>query len=80
MKRSPYGVAGDMYFQKQAPKGMPAWIPTRTFRTYPRAGESRLVDFPLVNSPEAVHPSRRSTRIWTRRSPKRSGDPIPMTW
>jgi bifunctional non-homologous end joining protein LigD len=54
MKRSPYGVAGEAYFQKQAPKGMPSWIPTRTFRTYPREGESRLVDFPLVNSPEAV--------------------------
>ena len=33
---------------------MPSWIPTRTYRTYPREGESRLVDFPLVNSPEAV--------------------------
>jgi bifunctional non-homologous end joining protein LigD len=54
MKRSPYGVGGEAYFQKQAPKGMPSWIPTRTFRTYPRTGESRLVDFPLVNSPEAV--------------------------
>ena len=54
MKRSPYGVAGEAYFQKQAPKGMPSWIPTRTFRTYPREGGSRLVDFPLVNSPEAV--------------------------
>jgi bifunctional non-homologous end joining protein LigD len=54
MKRSPYGLAGDVYFQKQAPKGMPAWIPTRTFRTYPREGGSRLVDFPLVNSPEAL--------------------------
>src|SRR5215203_2545826 len=54
MKRSPYGVAGEAYFQKQAPKGMPSWIPTRTYRTYPRKGESRLVDFPLVNSPEAV--------------------------
>ena len=54
MKRSPYGVAGDVYFQKQAPKGMPSWIPTRTFRTHPREGGSRLVDFPLVNSPEAV--------------------------
>ena len=54
MKRSPYGVAGDAYFQKQAPKGMPSWIPTRTFRTYPREGGSRLVDFPLVNSPEAL--------------------------
>jgi len=54
MKRAPYGVAGDTYFQKQAPKGMPEWIPTRTFRTYPREGGSRLVDFPLVNSPEAL--------------------------
>ena len=54
MKRSPYGVGGDVYFQKQAPKGMPSWIPTRTFRTHPREGGSRLVDFPLVNSPEAV--------------------------
>jgi len=34
---------------------MPSWIPTRTFRTHhPREGGSRLVDFPLVNSPEAV--------------------------
>ena len=56
MKRSPYGVGGEAYFQKQAPKGMPSWIPTRTYRTYPRGrkGESRLVDFPLVNTPEAV--------------------------
>ena len=56
MKRSPYGVDGDVYFQKQAPKGMPSWIPTRTYRTYPRGrkGESRMVDFPLVNTPEAV--------------------------
>ena len=36
MKRSPYGVGGDVYFQKQAPKGMPSWIPTRTYRTFPR--------------------------------------------
>src|SRR5881227_4269984 len=35
---------------------MPSWIPTRQFRTWPRGGkgESRLVDFPLVNSPEAL--------------------------
>src|SRR5256712_11755657 len=54
MKRYPYGAAGDVYFQKQAPKGMPSWIPTRTYRTHPREGGSRLVDFPLVNSTEAV--------------------------
>src|SRR5437899_3666980 len=35
---------------------MPSWIPTRQFRTWPRGGqgESRLVDFPLVNSREAL--------------------------
>jgi bifunctional non-homologous end joining protein LigD len=54
MKRWREGLAGDSFFQKQAPKGMPSWIPTRTFRTHPREGGSRLVDFPLVNSPEAV--------------------------
>jgi bifunctional non-homologous end joining protein LigD len=54
MKRWREGVAGGAFFQKQAPKGMPGWIRTRTFRTWPREGESRLVDFPLVNSPEAV--------------------------
>ena len=35
-------------------EGDALWIRTRTFRTYPREGESRMVDFPLVNSPEAV--------------------------
>jgi len=54
LKRYPHGTTGDVYFQKQAPKGMPAWISTRTFRTYPREGGSRLVDFALLNSPEAV--------------------------
>jgi len=54
MKRYREGIAGDGFFQKQAPKGMPSWIPTRQFRTWPREGESRLVDFPLVNSREAL--------------------------
>jgi bifunctional non-homologous end joining protein LigD len=54
MKRYPHGITGEVFFQKQAPKGMPDWIPTRQFRTWPREGGSRLVDFPLVNSPEAV--------------------------
>jgi bifunctional non-homologous end joining protein LigD len=54
MKRWREGIAGGSFFQKQAPKGMPDWIPTRQFRTYPREGESRLVDFPLVNSREAL--------------------------
>ena len=54
MKRYPHGITGEVFFQKQAPRGMPDWIPTRQFRTWPRKGESRLVDFPLINSHEAV--------------------------
>ncbi len=56
MKRWREGLPGGAFFQKQAPKGMPSWIPTRRFRTWPRGGkgETRLVDFPLVESREAV--------------------------
>src|SRR5437868_7974672 len=54
MKRYREGITGEVFFQKQAPRGMPDWIPTRQFRTHPREGGSRLVDFPLVNSTEAV--------------------------
>jgi bifunctional non-homologous end joining protein LigD len=54
MKRFREGIKGEGFFQKQAPHGMPSWIPTRRFRTYPREGGSRLVDFPLVNSEEAL--------------------------
>jgi bifunctional non-homologous end joining protein LigD len=54
MKRWREGLAGGSFFQKQAPKGLPSWIPTRRFETHPREGGSRLVDFPLVNSPDAL--------------------------
>jgi bifunctional non-homologous end joining protein LigD len=54
MKRYPHGIYGEVFFQKQAPRGIPNWIPTRQFRTFPREGGSRLVDFPLVNSVDAV--------------------------
>jgi bifunctional non-homologous end joining protein LigD len=56
MKRWREGIAAEAFFQKQAPKGIPDWIPTREFRTWPRGGkgESRLVDFPLVDSREAL--------------------------
>jgi bifunctional non-homologous end joining protein LigD len=56
MKRFREGIAKPFFFQKDAPKGMPDWIPTRTFRTWPRGskGESRLVDFPLVNDDLAL--------------------------
>src|SRR5918996_1291012 len=45
MKRWREGIRGPVFFQKQAPKGMPDWIPTRQYRT---------VRFPLVNSREAL--------------------------
>ena len=54
MKRYPHGITEQAFFQKQAPKHLPSWIPTRQFRTWPREGGSRLVDFALVNSTEAV--------------------------
>ena len=54
LKRYPHGIRGQAYFHKQAPKGKPPWIPTRRFLTWPRAAESRLVDFTLVNEPAAL--------------------------
>ena len=54
MKRWREGISGSAFFQKQAPKGMPAWLKTRQFRTWPREGGSRLVDFPLVNDRDAL--------------------------
>jgi len=56
LKRYPHGITGEAFFQKQAPKGLPEWIPTRQFRTWPRGTkkESRMVDFVLVNEPAAV--------------------------
>ena len=54
LKRQPMGINEQAYFQKQAPKGLPDWIPTRQFTTHPREGGSRLVDFVLVNSREAL--------------------------
>ncbi len=56
LKRYPHGITGEAFFQKQAPKGLPEWIPTREFRTWPRGskGESRMVDFVLINEPAAV--------------------------
>jgi bifunctional non-homologous end joining protein LigD len=54
LKRYPHGIDGDVYFQKQLPRGAPPWIRTRRFTTHPREGGSREVDFALVDTPEAV--------------------------
>src|SRR5207237_4296319 len=53
-RRYAHGIYGEVFFQKHAPKHIPSWIPTRQFRTWPREGGSRLVDFALVNSSEAI--------------------------
>jgi bifunctional non-homologous end joining protein LigD len=54
LKRYPHGIDGEVYFQKQAPRGLPEWIKTRRFTTHPREGGSREVDFVLVDSPDAL--------------------------
>jgi bifunctional non-homologous end joining protein LigD len=53
-KRYPHGVDSEVYFQKQVPKGAPAWVETREFTTHPRGGGSRQVDFVLVNTRDAL--------------------------
>jgi bifunctional non-homologous end joining protein LigD len=54
LKRYPHGITGEVYFQKQAPRGAPPWLATREFTTHPRGGGSRQVDFALVNSRDAL--------------------------
>jgi len=53
-KRYPHGIHGEVYFQKQVPRGAPEWVRTRRFTTHPRGGGSREVDFALVDSREAL--------------------------
>ena len=51
LRRYPDGWQGKAFFQKDAPKGMPDWIPTErilvTSRDAPR--QKRFIDAPLVN-------------------------------
>jgi bifunctional non-homologous end joining protein LigD len=56
MKRYPDGWKGKFFFQKDAPKHMPDWIPTRRFEasTRERPPQRRLIDFPLVNDELAL--------------------------
>jgi bifunctional non-homologous end joining protein LigD len=53
-KRYPHGIDGEVYFQKQVPKGAPEWVETREFTTHPRGGGSRQVDFALIDSRDAL--------------------------
>jgi len=56
MKRYPDGWRGKFFFQKDAPKHMPDWIPTRPFEasTRDRPPKRRVIDFPLVNDELAL--------------------------
>ncbi len=56
MKRYPDGWQEKFFFQKDAPKHMPDWIPTRPFEasTRDRPPKRRVIDFPLVNDELAL--------------------------
>ena len=56
MKRYPDGWNGKFFFQKDAPKHMPDWIPTARFEasTRERPPQRRLIDFPLANEELAL--------------------------
>jgi bifunctional non-homologous end joining protein LigD len=50
MKRFPDGIEGGHFFQKDAPKHMPEWIPKVEYRSTSRATrEKRTIAYPLVN-------------------------------
>jgi bifunctional non-homologous end joining protein LigD len=56
MKRYPDGADGNFFFQKDAPKGMPDWIPTRPFMVSTRETpkRKRRIQVPLVNDELAL--------------------------
>jgi bifunctional non-homologous end joining protein LigD len=56
MRRYPDGWQGDSFFQKDAPKHMPDWIPTARMQvsTRDRPPRRKWVDFPLVNDELAL--------------------------
>jgi bifunctional non-homologous end joining protein LigD len=56
MKRYPDGIAGGHFFQKDAPKHMPDWIPTREFEVSTRDSprQRRKIQAPLVNDELAL--------------------------
>jgi len=56
MKRYPDGWSGKFFFQKDAPKHMPEWIPTRPFMatTREKPRQQRKINFALVNDELAL--------------------------
>jgi bifunctional non-homologous end joining protein LigD len=56
MRRYPDGAYGKAFFQKDAPKGMPEWIPRFRVQvsTRERPPKSRWIDAPLVNDEDTL--------------------------
>jgi bifunctional non-homologous end joining protein LigD len=56
MKRYPDGWKGNFFFQKDAPRGMPDWIPTASIvvSTRDKPRQKRRIDAPLVNDELAL--------------------------
>ncbi len=55
MKRYPDGITGQFFFQKDAPKHMPEWIPRKAYISTSRESrEKRMIDYPLVNDDLAL--------------------------
>jgi bifunctional non-homologous end joining protein LigD len=54
MKRYPDGWQGKNFFQKQAPSHMPVWIPRAPFPASTREGETKVIDYALVNDELAL--------------------------
>ena len=55
MKRYPDGIAGGHFFQKNAPKNLPDWIPTRSYISTSRESrQKRMIAYPLVNDALAL--------------------------
>ena len=56
MRRYPDGAFGKAFFQKDAPKGMPEWIPRFRVQvsTRERPPKKRWIDAPLVNDADAL--------------------------
>jgi bifunctional non-homologous end joining protein LigD len=56
MKRYPDGWQGNFFFQKDAPKGIPDWIPTASIvvSTRDKPRQKRRIDAPLVNDDLAL--------------------------
>ena len=54
MKRHPDGWQGKHFFQKDTPKHAPSWLQTVPFPATTREGETRTIDYALVNDELAL--------------------------